>query len=203
MKRLLGVLSALILLASCAVVDKAGLAASVNDNQLSVDQLAGYIEQMNQAVGEQGLGIDPGEMNRGVINAFIVEYILNEMAASYGVSATDAEVTARIRALELEFGSRSELLRGAAESLIAEDRLFESIRAGLNTAKLGEYFAPNQNQEEQNDLLFIELIEYAKTFDIQVAPRFGTWDSEFMVLMESTSDVVLTEEFFDFIQNGS
>ena len=202
MKRLVTLLLALSLTTGCAVVNQAGVAASVNGSELSVNQLSDYVEQMNQAAGEFGLEIDPGEVNRGVINAYIVEYILNDMAVKYGVSATDAEVNARIRALELEFGSREALLKGAAESLIAEDRLFESIRAGLNTSNLGTYFAPDENQEEQNDLLFIELIDYAKTFNIQVAPRFGTWDSEFMVLMESISDVVLTKEYFDFIQNG-
>lgn len=202
MKRVMTLLLALTILTGCAVVNKAGIAASVNGMELSVNQLSDYVDQMNQSAGEFGLEIDAGEVNRGVINAFIVEYILNTMAEKYGVSATDAEVNARIRALELEFGSREALIKGAAESLIAEDRLFESIRAGLNTSKLGEYFAPDENQEEQNDLLFIELIDYAKSFDIQVAPRFGTWDSEYMALLESTSDVVLTKEYFDFIQNG-
>lgn len=202
MKKVITLMIALTLMAGCSQVSKAGTAASVNGVELSVNELSQYVDQMNASAGEFGLEIDPGEVNRGVINAFIVEYILNEMALKYGVSATDAEVSARIRALELQFGSREALLKGAAESLIAEDRLFESIRAGLNTSKLGAYFAPDENQEEQNDLLFIELIEYAKSFDIQVAPRFGTWDSEFMVLMESTSDVVLTKEYFDFIQNG-
>jgi hypothetical protein len=202
MKKVLIAIGALLMIAGCAVVDKAGMAASVNGTELSVNELSGYIDQMNTSAGELGLGIDPAEVNRGVINAFIVEYILNEMARKYGVSATDAEVAARIRQLEIEFGSREALLQGAAESLIAEDRLFESIRAGLNTSKLGSYLAPDENQEEQNDLLFIELIAYAQTFDIKVAPRFGTWDSQIMVLMESLSDVVLTQEYFDFIQNG-
>lgn len=202
MKKVLALITALLLLAGCAVVDKAGLAASVNGKELGVADLSRYVEQMNSAAGEFGLEIDPSEVNRGIINAFIVEHILNEMAFKYGVSATDAEVNARIRALELEFGSREELLRAAAESLIAEEQLFESIRAGLNTSKLGAYLAPDENQEEQNDLLFIELIEYAKTFDIQVAPRFGTWDREIMVLVDAVSDVVLTKEYFDFIQNG-
>lgn len=202
MKKVLALITALLLLAGCAVVDKAGLAASVNGKELGVADLSRYVEQMNSAAGEFGLEIDPSEVNRGIINAFIVEHILNEMALKYGVSATDAEVNARIRTLELEFGSREELLRAAAESLIAEEQLFESIRAGLNTSKLGAYLAPDENQEEQNDLLFIELIEYAKTFDIQVAPRFGTWDREIMVLVDAVSDVVLTKEYFDFIQNG-
>ena len=190
------------LLSGCAVVNKAGIAASVNSVELTTAELSGYVEQMNASAGEFGLGIDPGEVNRGVINAFIVEYILNQMALKYGVSATDAEVRERLQSLERQFGSREELLKGAAESLIAEDRLFESIRAGLNTSKLGAYFAPDGDQEEQNDVLFVELIDYAKTFDIEVSPRFGTWDSEIMVLVDTVSDVVLTKEYFDFIQNG-
>lgn len=202
MKRLITLLTALGLLTGCGVIDKAGMAASVNGVELSVNQLSGYVDQMYAAGGEFGLEIDPNEINRGVINAFIVENILNEMALKYGVSASDAEVSARIRALELEYGSREALLKGAAESLIAEGRLFESIRAGLNSSKLGAYFAPDENEEEQNELVFIELIEYAKTFDIQVSPRFGTWNSEFMVLADSVSDVVLSKEYFDFIQNG-
>lgn len=202
MKRLFTMMMACVLVTGCAVIDKAGIAASVNGVELSVNQLSGYVDQMNAAGGDYGLEIDPNEINRGVINAFIVENILNEMALKYGVSATDAEVNARLRALELEYGSREALLKGAAESLIAEDRLFESVRAGLNSTKLGAYFAPDENEEEQNELVFIELIEYAKTFDIQVSPRFGSWNSEFMVLADSVSDVVVSKEFFDFIQNG-
>ena len=202
MRRLFTIVIAYVVIAGCAVIDKAGMVASVNEVELSVNQLSGYVDQMYEAGGEFGLEIDPNEINRGVINAFIVENILNAMAQKYGVSASDAEVNARLRALELEYGSREALLKAAAESLIAEDRLIESIRAGLNSSKLGAYFAPDENEEEQNELVFIELIEYAKTFDIRVSPRFGTWNSEFMVLADPVSDVVVSKEFFDFIQNG-
>ena len=141
--RLLGVLGLTLALPACFTGDP-GLAASVGDSQLSVDEAADLytaytltpeFEQLQTSDPESA----PAQGAATVVGNWVVEQLLQAGAAQLDVEVTDDEVT---EALELQIqqqlGSQEAFDQLLVDQGITEETIREQLRAGLLREQLAQ-----------------------------------------------------------------
>lgn len=180
---------ALVLTSGCALIDRAGSAAVVDGVRYSETQLDADFVSLNKALGKQQAPGTMDEVNRNFITIFISDQIMQKAAADNGIEVDKAMVGKLRRSLEKQVGGEQALLQFAATRGIAPNQIWMVLRNSVLTTDLGAKLIGGTNTDDQNAAAAQYLAGVAKTMNIEVAPRFGSWDPTQAVAVAPVDDL--------------
>ncbi|MBT2396379.1 SurA N-terminal domain-containing protein [Streptomyces sp. ISL-100] len=174
------------LLAACGNEAHPGAAAVVGGGRIEVSALQSQVKDVRQAQqtspqAAQLIG-STGQLGRAKLYDLIVDKIVQRAADDAGATVSRKEIQkARADAVE-QAGGEEQLAamylqqRGVAPDQI-DDALRRDVLVGKLAAKIGATNTP-EGQQKVNEAF----VAASKSLDIDVNPRYGTWDDEKMEL---------------------
>ncbi|MFI6940242.1 SurA N-terminal domain-containing protein [Streptomyces sp. NPDC050418] len=173
------------LLAACSNEAHPGAAAVVGDERISVAQLQERVGEVRTAQQEATADSaayaqaveKTGGLTRDTLHAMVFERVLHQAAVDAGVTVSRKEVQER-RAWFLDrAGSPEALEMGLLQQYnIAPSRIDESLRSDLEGMKLYESLGADPQTDAGQQAFFKALSDASRTLDVDLNPRYGTWD---------------------------
>ena len=192
--KFVAVAAAALLLAGCSLTEKAGAAVVVGTERMSSSELAAEYQSVLDALpaDSQGLG-SPTQVNRTILQSYVYSVIVNAIGVEYGVVATDAQVAAERATLEKNYG-KDGLLEVAAQGAIAPSAIDRTLRTSLTYRYVAEKLVPGGTTEEQDAAIGPKLIEFAKKLGVEIAPRYGQWNAENIVVEDLADGLSVSQD---------
>lgn len=167
---------ALVLTSGCALIDRAGAAAVVDGVRYTESQLNNDFVALDKALGKEAQPGTMDEVNRNFITIFVSDQVMLKAMADNNIEVNKATVGKLRRSLEKQLGSEKALEQFAATRGIAPNQIWMVLRNSVVTTDLGAKLIGGTNTDDQNAAAQQYLAGLAATMNIEVSPRFGSWD---------------------------
>ncbi|MEU8959740.1 SurA N-terminal domain-containing protein [Streptomyces sp. NPDC048518] len=173
------------LLTACGSEAHPGAAAVVGGDRITVAQLEGRVNevrdaqraavpddaQYSQAIAKSG------GLTRSTLHTMVLDKVLHRAATDAGVDVTRRDIQTMRAGLEQQAGGRKALERGWLQQYsVAPARLDESLRTEIEAQKLARKLGADMNSPQGQALFWKALSGASKKLDIDLNPRYGTWD---------------------------
>ncbi|MFE5816426.1 SurA N-terminal domain-containing protein [Streptomyces sp. NPDC056479] len=169
------------LLTACGSDAHPGAAAVVGGQRITVSQLENRVSEVRAAqraaVPDEAAYAQviakSGSLPRDVLHNMVLDEVLHEAAQDAGVSVTRKEIQGMRGELEDQVGGAKALEAAWLQQYgIPPQRLDENLRLQLEAQKL----ATSLGTDTGKPAFWNALAEASKRLDIDLNPRYGTWD---------------------------
>ncbi|QWB25120.1 MULTISPECIES: SurA N-terminal domain-containing protein [Streptomyces] len=169
------------LLTACGNEAHAGAAAVVGGQRITVSQLEERVGEVREAQREtvrddaqyQQAIARTGTLTRDTLHTMILDRVLHRAAEDAGVRVTRREVQEMRSGLEEQAGGAQALETTWLQQYgIPPERLDDNLRLQLEAQKLAEKLNTDTSRPE----FWKALSEASKDLDVDLNPRYGTWD---------------------------
>jgi hypothetical protein len=175
---------------SCGVMVLAGCSTNGSAQSVAVDSGQAAVSQdfriaqsevaddVSQVLSDQGQ--PPGEPPAGLATATTQRLVQNRLIESYaalnGLELTRTQVEQGLAQLATDNGGQEALESLALQSGIPKAALEDFERTQLLLTAIGEKLDPSGDAAAKGEATRVALTEYSAAIDLEVAPRYGTWD---------------------------
>ncbi len=186
---------------SCGVMVLAGCSTDGSAQSVAVDSGQAAVSQdfrvaqsevaddVSQVLADQGL--PPGTPPAGLAGATAQRLVQNRLIESYaalnGVELTRAQVEQGLVQLATENGGQDALNDRALQSGIPISGLEATVRTNLLVTAIGEKLDPSGDPQAKGEATRVALSEYSDAIDVEVSPRYGTWDDAQLSIIPGSS----------------
>ncbi|MEV5979262.1 SurA N-terminal domain-containing protein [Streptomyces sp. NPDC052114] len=173
------------LLTACGSEAHPGAAAVVGGDRITVAQLESRVNevraaqraaipddaQYSQAIAKSGT------LTRSTLHTMVLDKVLHRAAADAGVGVTRRDIQTMRAGLEQQAGGRKALEQGWLQQYsVAPAHLDDSLRTEIEAQKLAKKLGADMNAPEGQAMFWKALSAASKKLDIDLNPRYGTWD---------------------------
>ncbi|MBH5336601.1 SurA N-terminal domain-containing protein [Streptomyces pactum] len=166
------VLLAAPLLTACGNDARPGAAAVIDGERITVAQLQANVRVVRDAQREspqaRQLVAGSGRLNQDVLARLIKYEVIERAARQSGVTVTRREVQQARKQVESRQGGADTLRALYLQQGVAPRQIDQEVRVGVTRVKLDRALGPQGASEL--------LVRTSKALDIEVNPRYGTWD---------------------------
>ncbi|MFE9030246.1 SurA N-terminal domain-containing protein [Streptomyces iakyrus] len=169
------------LLTACGNEAHPGAAAVVGGQRITVSQLDERVDEVraaqraavqDEAQYQQAIA-RTGTLTRDTLQTMVLDRVLHRAAEDAGVTVSRKEIQAMRSGLEQQAGGAKALERTWLQQYgIPPQRLDENLRLQLEAQKLAEKLGTDTGRPE----FWKALSEASKDLNIDLNPRYGTWD---------------------------
>lgn len=171
----------------------AGTAVSVGDTTITVSQLSTTVDELKgQVTALDGASWDDEKATSRVLTDNVTYLLLDEAARREGITVTQGEVDKLVNdAITANAaGDRAKFVESLAASGTPESQIPLAARAVIIKSALEKKVAPGVTDATQIDKAVREyLAKVADDLGVDVAPRFGAWDTETAGLADPPNDL--------------
>lgn len=164
-------------LSGCAA-DRLGAAAVVEGEAISTDQVQDLTREYDAVVPGQ----PSGRVQLSVLQQLVVDRVFDAMARDLGVHVRAGRVSAELDALTTQVGGRKALVRALASQqrqVVPPSQLERWMRDRLLFDAIArEISGTSATADPDFDKANRQLTEYAATMDIEINPRYGSWNPD-------------------------
>ncbi|MFE0671805.1 SurA N-terminal domain-containing protein [Streptomyces sp. NPDC058867] len=169
------------LLTACGNDAHPGAAAVVGDQRITVSQLENRVNEVRvaqrAAVSDEAQYAQSvartGSLTRDTLHGMVLDRVLHQAAEDAGVTVSRKEIQSMRSGLEQQAGGAEALETvWLQEYGVPPQRLEENLRLQLEAQKLAAKLGTDTSQPE----FWQALSEASKKLDIDLNPRYGTWD---------------------------
>ncbi|MEU9354725.1 SurA N-terminal domain-containing protein [Streptomyces griseoloalbus] len=171
------------LLTACGNDAHPGAAAVVGGERITVSQLEDRVDEVraaqraavpDEAQYQQAIA-RTGSLTRDTLHGMVLDRVLERAARDEGVSVTPREVQEMRAGLEQQAGGAEALEAAWLQQYgIPPQRLDDNLRLQLQAQKLAQRLGTDTSRPE----FWKALSEAGKELDVDVNPRYGSWDAE-------------------------
>ncbi|MET8219205.1 SurA N-terminal domain-containing protein [Streptomyces hirsutus] len=171
------------LLTACGNDARPGAAAVVGGQRITVSQLENRVNEIraaqqdavpDEAQYEQAVA-RTGSLTRDTLHSMVLDRVLERAASDAGVTATPKEIQGMRSGLEEQAGGAEALESAWLQQYgIPPERLDGNLRLQLQAQKLAQRLGTDTSRPE----FWQALSEASKKLDVDLNPRYGTWDDE-------------------------
>jgi hypothetical protein len=171
------------LLTACGSEAHPGAAAVVGGERITVSQLESRVDEVraaqraavpDEAQYQQAIA-RTGSLTRDTLHGMVLDRVLERAARDEGVSVTPREVQEMRAGLEQQAGGAEALEAAWLQQYgIPPQRLDDNLRLQLQAQKLAQRLGTDTSRPE----FWKALSEAGKELDVDVNPRYGSWDAE-------------------------
>lgn len=170
------------LLTACGNDAHPGAAAVVGGQRITVSQLENRVgeiraaqrEAVPEAQYEQAIA-RTGSLTRDTLHGMVLDRVLERAARDAGVSVTPKEVQQMRAGLEQQAGGAEALETAWLQQYgIPPQRLDGNLRLQVQAQKLAQQLGADTSRPE----FWQALSEASRKLDVDLNPRYGTWDDE-------------------------
>lgn len=169
-----------------SVVLDSGQAAVSSEFRIAQSEVADDVALVLSALGQP-----PGEPPAGLASAtaqrLVQGRLIEGFAATKGIELTRTQVEQRLEQLASENGGQEALNELALQSGIPVEALEATVRTNLLVAAIGQELDAAGDAQAQAEATRVALSEYSDAIDIQVSPRYGTWDDAQLSIVPGSS----------------
>ncbi|MCX4666701.1 SurA N-terminal domain-containing protein [Streptomyces sp. NBC_01381] len=175
------------LLTACGSEAHPGAAAVVGDDRITVAQLEGRVNEVRDAQRaavpddqqyEQAIA-KSGGLTRSTLHTMVLDKVLHQAATDAGVDVSRREIQTMRAGLEQQAGGKKALEQGWLQQYsVAPSRLEDSLRTEIEAQKLAKTLGADMNSPEGQAAFWKALSAASKKLDVDLNPRYGTWDVE-------------------------
>ncbi|GHH90565.1 SurA N-terminal domain-containing protein [Streptomyces capillispiralis] len=171
------------LLTACGNDAHPGAAAVVGGERITVSQLENRVDEVraaqraavpDEAQYQQAIA-RTGSLTRDTLHSMVLDRVLERAAADAGVRVTPREVQEMRSGLEQQAGGAEALQTAWLQQYgIPPQRLDANLRLQLQAQKLAQRLGTDTSRPE----FWKALSEAGKDLDVDLNPRYGSWDAE-------------------------
>lgn len=171
------------LLTACGNDARPGAAAVVGGQRITVSQLEHRVNEIraaqqdavpDEAQYEQAVA-RTGSLTRDTLHSMVLDRVLERAASDAGVTVTPKEIQGMRSGLEEQAGGAEALESAWLQQYgIPPERLDGNLRLQLQAQKLAQGLGTDTSRPE----FWQALSEASKKLDVDLNPRYGTWDDE-------------------------
>lgn len=184
---------AVVALGLSACSSSVGIAATVGDEKVTINQVQASVNSINAARKAAALPADPNaaDLPRNQLRFFVLSALLKKAAASFDIKISPSDIAARRKAIIDQLGGESKLSDALANAGIAKEDFDTYLAdvtyeerigfAAVPTAASGTAGDPERGAAVQKAVL-----EAGKKAKVTINPRYGTWDA-------TTADIVAAD----------
>ncbi|WP_406469579.1 SurA N-terminal domain-containing protein [Streptomyces hirsutus] len=171
------------LLTACGNDARPGAAAVVGGQRITVSQLENRVNEIRaaqQAAVPDGAQYEQaiartGSLTRDTLHSMVLDRVLERAASDAGVTVTPKEIQGMRFGLEEQAGGAEALESAWLQQYgIPPERLDGNLRLQLQAQKLAQRLGTDTSRPE----FWQALSEASKKLDVDLNPRYGTWDDE-------------------------
>ncbi|MEU3170817.1 MULTISPECIES: SurA N-terminal domain-containing protein [unclassified Streptomyces] len=171
------------LLTACGNDAHPGAAAVVGGQRITVSQLESRVGEIRAAQREavpdeaqyEQVIARTGSLTRDTLQGMVLDRVLERAARDAGVTVTPKEVQGMRSGLEEQAGGAEALETAWLQQYgIPPERLDDNLRLQLQAQKLAQRLGTDTSRPE----FWQALSEASKELDVDLNPRYGTWDDE-------------------------
>ncbi|CAM5330273.1 Lipoprotein OS=Streptomyces tendae OX=1932 GN=GUR47_27795 PE=4 SV=1 [Streptomyces tendae] len=169
------------LLTACGNDAHPGAAAVVGDQRITVAQLENRVDEVREAqraavpddTQYQQVVARTGTLTRDTLHGMVLDRVLHRAAQDAGVTVSRKEVQGMRGELEEQAGGPEQLETVWLQQYgVAPDRLDDNLLVQLEAQKLAQSLGTDTSRPE----FWQALSEASKKLDVDLNPRYGTWD---------------------------
>ncbi|MGW1029167.1 SurA N-terminal domain-containing protein [Streptomyces sp. NPDC002577] len=178
-------LAATPLLTACGNDARPGAAAVVGGDRITVAQLDSRVAEVRDAQRAatsddtqyaQALA-STGGLARDTLQSLVFDRVVHRAATDAGVEITPKQIQDARTGLEQQAGGSKQLEAVWLQQYnIAPARVDESLRTELEARELANRLGADMNTPTGQDTFLKALSDASKALDIDLNPRYGTWD---------------------------
>ncbi|MGC5563930.1 SurA N-terminal domain-containing protein [Streptomyces sp. FR-108] len=171
------------LLTACGSEAHPGAAAVVGDDRITVSQLENRVNEVrtaqraattDEAQYEQAIA-KSGGLTRDTLHGMVLDKVLHRAADDAGVSVTRKEIQKARTGLEQQAGGAKALeVSWLQQYGVPPERLDDNLRVQIEAQKLAAALGTDTSQPD----FWKALSEASKKLDVDLNPRYGSWDVE-------------------------
>ncbi|WP_320779855.1 SurA N-terminal domain-containing protein [Streptomyces sp. CRN 30] len=174
-------------LTACGDEAHPGAAAVVGDQRITVAQLESRVGEVRAA--QRAATVDDaqyeqavagtGRLTRDTLHGMVLDRVLDHASADAGVRVTRKEIQGFRASLEQQAGG-AEALRAAwlQQYGVPPQRLEDNLRTELQAQKLAAALGADMSDEQGQAVFWQALSKASGELDVDLNPRYGTWDVE-------------------------
>ncbi|GAB2790650.1 SurA N-terminal domain-containing protein [Streptomyces chlorus] len=171
------------LLTACGNDARPGAAAVVGGQRITVSQLENRVNEIRVAQQEAVPGeaqyaqaiARTGSLTRDTLHGMVLDRVLEHAARDAGVTVTPKEIQGMRFGLEEQAGGAEALESTWLQQYgIPPQRLDDNLRLQLQAQKLAQGLGTDTSRPE----FWQALSEASKKLDVDLNPRYGSWDDE-------------------------
>ncbi|MET9440889.1 SurA N-terminal domain-containing protein [Streptomyces sp. NPDC006610] len=171
------------LLTACGNDAHPGAAAVVDGRRITVAQLENRVDEVREAqraaVGDETqyaqIVARTGTLARDTLHSMVLDQVLHRAARDAGITVSRKEVQQMRAGLEQQAGGAKGLETTWLQQYgVPPERLDENLRLQLEAQKLARHLGTDTGQPA----FWKALSEASKKLDVDLNPRYGTWDVE-------------------------
>lgn len=163
----------------------AGDAAVAETFRVTQAQVAEQVAAV-QAAGGQPTAEPPAGLTVASVQRLVITEVVGRVAAEVGVTVSDAQVSADVAQLETDNGGQEALEAAALQAGIPPGAIDDVVRVNLLVSAIGRELDPEGEGGAQVAAAQERLTAYSRDVDVQVAPRYGTWDHASLAVQASS-----------------
>ncbi|WP_175408849.1 SurA N-terminal domain-containing protein [Streptomyces sp. TRM64462] len=170
------------LLTACGSDAHPGAAAVVGGDRIETAALQAQVRDVRTAQEAspqaQQLIEATGDLSREKLNSMIFDRVVEKVAADAGITVTRKEIQKTRSSAAEQYGGDAQLAAMLLQQQgIAPDEIDGVVRRNILMNKIAEKHGVTNTPEGQQKLTAL-FTEASKALDIDVNPRYGTWDDE-------------------------
>ncbi len=163
-----------LLVSACASTPSGGAAATVGDREVNNDVLVEQVSDVQQA--KLGIsGAPDAALVADVLQRLVITDIVDVAAERNGIAVTQGQVDRALAEAEAQLGGRASLVKAFAENNVPESAIDDQMRLSVQVDELGKKLAPDGAAQDQQQAVFLYIVEIGKELGTNVSPRYGTW----------------------------
>ncbi|MEU2155713.1 SurA N-terminal domain-containing protein [Streptomyces sp. NPDC019396] len=169
------------LLAACGGEAHPGAAAVVGGERIEVSTLQSQVEEaraaQEKAPDSAQLVGNTGQLSRAKLHGLIFGRVLDKAAADAGVTVSRKEIQDALAAAEQQSGGAKQLAGMLLQQRgLAPDQIDQAVREDVQLTKLSAAMGADLGTPQGQQKVGAALTEASKKLDIDVNPRYGSWD---------------------------
>lgn len=169
-------------LTACGGTAHPGAAAVVGDHRITTSAVEARVTAFRDAVAKESQGA-PQPENGGLARNTVRDMILSDLVAhalqEHQLTVSESEVQQARASDARQLGGDAALTRALLEQKgVAPSAADDFYRRVLGMQKLAALSGEDPNTQQGSDALRKTLAESARTLQVQLNPRYGTWDPQ-------------------------
>lgn len=171
-------------LAACNA-NEAGAAVTYEGGRITDEVVAA---QSAQLASELQIALSP-KITQFTIQRLVTNLLIEQGAAMRGVTVNEGETQKFLTEAADTVGGMDALVSSAVQQGIPASELPAQVRARVAADLLGESLAPGEDTDTKDVAVGRYLVEVAQTINVDVNPRFGSWQAERLTVAPPPDDL--------------
>lgn len=171
------------------MADRAGAAVVIDGERYSTQDLANDFSRLDEALGDAEKPGTMDDVNRAIIGIIVADKIMDKVSAAENLDIDMGEVAILRNNLTNQLGGEAQLLAFAASRGVPPNLLDTVLKQSVFQTELGAKLIGGTDTDAQGEAALTYLRDFAKTMQIEVSPRYGTWDVNQLVPVAPLDDL--------------